>query len=104
MEYHPDLENLDEDGYTQLDFSSRSVPRRPVISKKGTFGVSHWRCIAVTLGILCLVLLVIAVVLGITGLWRSNSGSNPLKNDNFPPRNKGNHSQPTQSSLEHSVA
>ncbi|XP_019486087.1 PREDICTED: C-type lectin domain family 7 member A-like [Hipposideros armiger] len=34
MEYHPDLENLDEDGYTQLDFSSRSVPRRPVISKK----------------------------------------------------------------------
>ncbi|KAM5251953.1 C-type lectin domain family 7 member A isoform 1-T1 [Hipposideros larvatus] len=104
MEYHPDLENLDEDGYTQLDFSSRSVPRRPVISKKGILGVSRWRCIAVTLGILCLVILVIAVVLGITGLWRSNSGSNPLKNDNFPPRNKGNHSQPTQSSLEHSVA
>ncbi|KAM5252985.1 C-type lectin domain family 7 member A-like isoform 2-T2 [Hipposideros larvatus] len=72
MEYHPDLENLDEDGYTQLDFSSRSVPRRPVISKKGTFGVSHWRCIAVTLGILCLVLLLIAVVLGIKEILSSS--------------------------------
>ena len=38
------------------------------------------------------------------GVWRSNSGSNPLKNNNFPSRNKQNHSQPTQSSLEESVA
>ncbi|XP_019569017.2 C-type lectin domain family 7 member A isoform X1 [Rhinolophus sinicus] len=104
MEYHPDLENLDEDGYTQLDFSSRRVPRRPVFSEKGYCGKSHWRSIAVTLGILCLIILVIAVVLGATGMWRSNSGSNSLKNDNFPSRNKENHSQSTQSSLEQSVA
>lgn len=39
MEYHPDLENLDEDGYTQLDFSSRRVPRRPVFSEKGIFSL-----------------------------------------------------------------
>lgn len=38
------------------------------------------------------------------GNWRSSSGSNPLKNDNFPPRNKENQSQPTQSSLDKHVA
>uniref|UniRef100_A0A452QYP5 C-type lectin domain containing 7A n=1 Tax=Ursus americanus TaxID=9643 RepID=A0A452QYP5_URSAM len=64
----------------------------------------RWRPIAVTLGILCLLILVIAVVLGTMAIWRSNSGSNPLKNDNFPSRNKENHSQPTQSSLEDHVA
>lgn len=37
MEYRPDLENLDEDGYTKLDFSSRNIPRRPVFSEKGNF-------------------------------------------------------------------
>uniref|UniRef100_A0A671EXS3 C-type lectin domain containing 7A n=1 Tax=Rhinolophus ferrumequinum TaxID=59479 RepID=A0A671EXS3_RHIFE len=40
MEYHPDLENLDEDGYTKLDFSSRNVPRRPVFSEKGVLSSS----------------------------------------------------------------
>uniref|UniRef100_A0A8C4M5Z2 C-type lectin domain family 7 member A n=1 Tax=Equus asinus asinus TaxID=83772 RepID=A0A8C4M5Z2_EQUAS len=35
MEYHSGLENLDEDGYTQLDFSSRDITRRPVVSEKG---------------------------------------------------------------------
>ncbi|XP_036924280.1 C-type lectin domain family 7 member A isoform X1 [Sturnira hondurensis] len=99
------MENLDEDGYTQLEFSSRGFARRPVPSEKGSWAASPpWRFIAVTLGILCLVILVLAVVLGTTGIWRSNSGSNPLKNNNFPSRNKENHSQPTQSSLEESVA
>lgn len=37
MEYHSGLENLDEDGYTQLDFSSRDITRRPVVSEKGIF-------------------------------------------------------------------
>ena len=36
-------------------------------------------------------------------IWRSNSGSNTLENGYFPSRNKENHSQPTQSSLEDSV-
>ncbi|XP_037023777.2 C-type lectin domain family 7 member A isoform X3 [Artibeus jamaicensis] len=99
------MENLDEDGYTQLEFSSRGFARRPVSPKKGSWAASPpWRFIAVTLGILCLVILVLAVVLGTMGIWRSNSGSNPLKNNNFPSRNKENHSQPTQSSLEESVA
>ncbi|XP_015984406.2 C-type lectin domain family 7 member A isoform X2 [Rousettus aegyptiacus] len=105
MEYISEPENLDEDGYMQLNFRSQNIARRPVFSKKGTYRASpHWRCIAVTLGILCLVILVIAVVLGTTGIWRFNSGSNPLKNNNFPSRNKENHSRPTQSSLEASVA
>ncbi|ELK17076.1 C-type lectin domain family 1 member A [Pteropus alecto] len=117
MEYLSEPENLDENGYTQLDFSSRNIARRPVFSEKavssknewafrnpvnvrpiainvelksgvhgyqgtilklqfqnlkyakGTYRASpHWRCIAVTLGILCLVMLVIAVVLGTTGI------------------------------------
>ncbi|XP_008576287.1 PREDICTED: C-type lectin domain family 7 member A isoform X2 [Galeopterus variegatus] len=60
MAYRSDLEQLDEDGYTQLDFNSR----RPVGSKKGTCATFPWRLIAVILGVLCLVILVIAVVLG----------------------------------------
>ncbi|KAK2494816.1 hypothetical protein MC885_002333, partial [Smutsia gigantea] len=72
MENHNWLENVDEDGYTQLDFRPQGVTKRPVSSEKA--------------------------------IWRSNSGSNPLKNDNFPPRNKENHSQPTRSPLEESVA
>ncbi|XP_054447411.1 C-type lectin domain family 7 member A-like isoform X2 [Pteronotus mesoamericanus] len=99
------MENLDEDGYTKLDFSSRGITRRPVSSDKGPCaGSLPWRYIAVTLGILCLVILVIAVVLGTMGIWRSNSGSNQLKNNSLPSRGKENHSQPTQSSLEESVA
>ncbi|XP_077602113.1 C-type lectin domain family 7 member A isoform X1 [Crocuta crocuta] len=105
MEYRSEIENLDEDGYTRLDFSSQATPGRPVVSEKGTCATSPcWRPVAVTLGILCLVILVIAVVLGTMAIWRSNSGSNPLKNDNFPSRNKENYSQPTQSSLEDNVA
>ncbi|XP_034791237.1 C-type lectin domain family 7 member A isoform X3 [Pan paniscus] len=104
MEYHPDLENLDEDGYTQLHFDSRSNTRIAVVSEKGSCAASPpWRLIAVILGILCLVILVIAVVLGTMAIWRSNSGSNTLENGYFPSRNKENHSQPTQSSLEDSV-
>ncbi|XP_037371209.1 C-type lectin domain family 7 member A isoform X3 [Talpa occidentalis] len=67
MDDQAQLGNLDEDGYTQLDFRSRSSAR-PVASKKGACAVSlPWRVIAVTLGILCLVIVVIAVVLGVTG-------------------------------------
>ncbi|XP_064335106.1 C-type lectin domain family 7 member A isoform X3 [Camelus dromedarius] len=45
MEYRSSLENLDEDGYTQLDFSSRHITRRSVDSKKGILPSScppHW--------------------------------------------------------------
>ncbi|XP_032110254.1 C-type lectin domain family 7 member A isoform X6 [Sapajus apella] len=67
MEY-PDLENLDEDGYTQLRFNSRNNTRISVVSEKGSCAASPpWRLIAVILGILCLVILVTAVVLGTTG-------------------------------------
>ncbi|XP_060162049.1 C-type lectin domain family 7 member A isoform X6 [Globicephala melas] len=63
MEHHS-IENLDEDGYTQLDFSSCNIIRKPVVSEKGFCAASpRWRPIAVTLGILCLVMLVITVVL-----------------------------------------
>ncbi|XDB50760.1 hypothetical protein AB1E18_004322 [Capra hircus] len=104
MECQSSVENLDEDGYTQLDFSSRSITRRSVVSEKGLCAASsRWRLIAVTLGILCSVLLVITVVLSTLGIWRSSSGNNPLKSDSFPSRNKDNQSQPTQSSLEDSV-
>ncbi|XP_007965785.1 C-type lectin domain family 7 member A isoform X2 [Chlorocebus sabaeus] len=104
MEYHPDLENLDEDGYTQLHFDSRSNTRIAVVSEKGSCVASPpWRLIAVILGILCLVILVIAVVLGTMAIWRPNSGRNSLENGYFPSRNKENHSQPTQSPLEESV-
>ncbi|XP_027975646.1 C-type lectin domain family 7 member A isoform X1 [Eumetopias jubatus] len=105
MDSRSEVENLDEDGYTQLDFRSQGITGRPVVLEKATSATSpHWRPIAVTLGILCLLILVIAVILGTRAIWRSNSGSNPLKNDSFPSRNKENHSQPTQSSLEDHVA
>nr|XP_055136665.1 C-type lectin domain family 7 member A isoform X2 [Symphalangus syndactylus] len=72
MEYHPDLENLDEDGYTQLHFNSQSNTRIAVVSEKGSCAASlPWRLIAVILGILCLVILVIAVVLGTMGVLSS---------------------------------
>ncbi|XP_035875245.1 C-type lectin domain family 7 member A isoform X4 [Phyllostomus discolor] len=62
------MENLDEDGYTQLEFSSRGFSGRPVSSEKGLCAASPpWRFIAVTFGILCLVILVLAVVLGTMG-------------------------------------
>ena len=35
MEYQSSVENLDEDGYTQLDFSSRNITRRSIVSEKG---------------------------------------------------------------------
>nr|XP_020024277.1 C-type lectin domain family 7 member A-like [Castor canadensis] len=104
MEYHTHLENLDEDGYTKLDFHSKGTANRPV-SEKGSPGVSPpWRLIAVTLGILCLVILVIVLVLVALAFWRSNSGSNPLEKDNVPSRNKENHIQPTKPALEEKVA
>ncbi|XP_007935424.1 C-type lectin domain family 7 member A [Orycteropus afer afer] len=105
MEYHSNLQILDEDGYAQLDFSSRGLSRRPIISEKGACITSpRWCLIAVTLGVLFLITLVIAVVLGTMAIWRPNSGSNPSKNNNFPSRSKQNHSRPTQSTLEDSVA
>ncbi|XP_023364731.1 C-type lectin domain family 7 member A isoform X3 [Otolemur garnettii] len=68
MAYHSDLENLDEDGYTQLYFNSQGITRKTVVLEKGTRAASPpWRLIAVTLGILCLIILVIAVVLGTMG-------------------------------------
>lgn len=69
MEFHSNVDNVDEDGYTKLDFSSRYVTRRPVVSAKGTRTLSSpWRLIAVALGILCLVTVVIAAVLGTLGI------------------------------------
>ncbi|XP_023404888.1 C-type lectin domain family 7 member A isoform X1 [Loxodonta africana] len=104
MEYYSNTENLDEDGYTQLDFNSRDNSRRPIVSKKGTCAASpRWCVIAVILGILFLITLVIAVVLGTKAVWRSYSGSNPLEN-NFSSRSNQNQSQPTQSSLEESMS
>ncbi|XP_046538057.1 C-type lectin domain family 7 member A isoform X1 [Equus quagga] len=83
MEYHFGLENLDEDGYTQLDFSSRDITRRPVVSEKGTCAASpRWCPIAVTLGILCLVILVIAVVLGTMGVLVSSCPPNWIMHEN----------------------
>ncbi|XP_031236848.1 C-type lectin domain family 7 member A isoform X2 [Mastomys coucha] len=70
MKYHSHIENLDEDGYTQLDFSTRDIHKRPVRSEKGSGAPpSPWRPIAVALGILCLVAVVIAAVLGALGVF-----------------------------------
>ncbi|KAF5912456.1 hypothetical protein HPG69_004126, partial [Diceros bicornis minor] len=83
MEYHSELENVDEDGYTQLDFSSQGIARRRVVSEKGTCAASpRWCPIAVTLGILCLVILVIAVVLGTMGVLSSSCPSNWIIHEN----------------------
>ncbi|XP_045637158.1 C-type lectin domain family 7 member A isoform X2 [Ursus americanus] len=40
MESRSEVENLDEDGYTQLDFHSQGITGRPVIVKKGAFSSS----------------------------------------------------------------
>ncbi|XP_011230760.1 C-type lectin domain family 7 member A isoform X6 [Ailuropoda melanoleuca] len=77
MESRSEVENLDEDGYTQLDFHSQGITGRPVILKKVTWATSpRWRPIAVTLGILCLLILVIAVVLGTMGAFSSSCPPN----------------------------
>ncbi|XP_032246942.1 C-type lectin domain family 7 member A isoform X5 [Halichoerus grypus] len=77
MESRSGVENLDEDGYTQLDFRSQGITRRPVVLEKVTCATSpHWRPIAVTLGILCLLLLVIAVILGTMGAFSSSCPPN----------------------------
>lgn len=40
MDPHPDFENVDEDGYTKLNFNTQDATRSPVGSKKGTFILS----------------------------------------------------------------
>uniref|UniRef100_A0A8C0SH36 C-type lectin domain containing 7A n=1 Tax=Canis lupus familiaris TaxID=9615 RepID=A0A8C0SH36_CANLF len=40
MEYHSGVENLDEDGYTQLNFHSQGITGRPVVLEKGDFSSS----------------------------------------------------------------
>lgn len=83
MAYGSELENLDEDGYTQLQFSSRGITKRPVSSEKGPCAASlPWRSIAVTLGILCLVILVIAIVLGTMGVLSSSCPPNWIAHEN----------------------
>ncbi|XP_047599480.1 C-type lectin domain family 7 member A isoform X3 [Lutra lutra] len=73
MESHAEVENLDEDGYTQLDFHSQGITGRRVVLEKVTCAMSpHWRSIALTLGILCLLKLVIAVILGTMGDFSSS--------------------------------
>ncbi|XP_032710858.1 C-type lectin domain family 7 member A isoform X3 [Lontra canadensis] len=73
MESRAELENLDEDGYTQLDFHSQGITGRRVVLEKVTCATSpHWRSIALTLGILCLLKLVIAVILGTMGDFSSS--------------------------------
>ncbi|XP_008257870.2 C-type lectin domain family 7 member A isoform X4 [Oryctolagus cuniculus] len=77
MEFHSGLENVDEDGYTQLVFNSRVTTRTRVLSEKGTRTVSPpWRLVAVTLGVLCLVILVVAVVLSALGFFSSSCPPN----------------------------
>ncbi|XP_023565261.1 C-type lectin domain family 7 member A isoform X5 [Octodon degus] len=77
MEYHPDLDMVDEDGYTKLNFSTRGATRRTVSLEKGTSAVSPpWRLIAVLLGILCTVMLVIAVALGFLRVFSSTCPPN----------------------------
>uniref|UniRef100_A0A667HL05 C-type lectin domain containing 7A n=1 Tax=Lynx canadensis TaxID=61383 RepID=A0A667HL05_LYNCA len=83
MEYRSEVENLDEDGYTRLDFSSQGVTGRHVVLEKGTCATSpYWRPIAVTLGILCLVILVTAVVLGTTGVFSNSCPPNWIIHEN----------------------
>ncbi|XP_025786544.1 C-type lectin domain family 7 member A isoform X2 [Puma concolor] len=83
MEYRSEVENLDEDGYTRLDFSSQGVTGRHAVLEKGTCATSpYWRPIAVTLGILCLVILVTAVVLGTTGVFSNSCPPNWIIHEN----------------------
>ncbi|XP_040599661.1 C-type lectin domain family 7 member A isoform X3 [Mesocricetus auratus] len=82
MEYHSHVENLDEDGYTQLDFRTPGILKKAVGSEKGSRSPSpHWRPLAVTLGILCLVALVVAVVLGFLGLFSGPCPPNWIMHD-----------------------
>ncbi|XP_022350979.1 C-type lectin domain family 7 member A isoform X2 [Enhydra lutris kenyoni] len=77
MESCAEVENLDEDGYTQLDFHSQGVTGRRVVLEKVTCATSpHWRSIALTLGILWLLKLVIAVILGTMGDFSSSCPPN----------------------------
>ncbi|XP_059968902.1 C-type lectin domain family 7 member A-like isoform X2 [Mesoplodon densirostris] len=83
MEYHSSIENLDEDGYTQLDFSSCNIIRKSVVAEKGFCAASpRWRPIAVTFGILCLVMLVITVVLCTMGVLSSSCPPNWITHQN----------------------
>ncbi|XP_059790459.1 C-type lectin domain family 7 member A isoform X2 [Balaenoptera ricei] len=83
MEFHSSIGNLDEDGYTQLDFSSCNIIRKSVVSEKGFCAASpRWRPIAVTLGILCLVMLVITVVLCTMGVLSSSCPPNWITHQN----------------------
>ncbi|XP_029810726.1 C-type lectin domain family 7 member A isoform X4 [Suricata suricatta] len=83
MEYRSEVENLDEDGYTRLDFSSQAITGRPVVSEKETGATSPcWRPIAVIFGILCLVILVIAVVLGTMGVFSTTCPPNWITHKN----------------------
>ncbi|XP_040344887.1 C-type lectin domain family 7 member A isoform X2 [Herpailurus yagouaroundi] len=83
MEYRSEVENLDEDGYTRLDFGSQGVTGRHAVLEKGTCATSpYWRPIAVTLGILCLVILVTAVVLGTTGVFSNSCPPNWIIHEN----------------------
>ncbi|XP_032203146.1 C-type lectin domain family 7 member A isoform X5 [Mustela erminea] len=77
MESHAEVENLDEDGYTQLDFHYQGITGRRVVLEKVTCATSpRWRSIALTLGILCLLKLVIAVILGTMGDFSSSCPPN----------------------------
>ncbi|XP_066120151.1 C-type lectin domain family 7 member A isoform X4 [Saccopteryx bilineata] len=83
MEYRSEVQNLDEDGYTQLDFNSRGITRRPVPSEKGPCAASpSWRSIAVTLGILCFIILAITVVLGTLGVLSGSCPHSWIKHEN----------------------
>ncbi|XP_004779792.1 C-type lectin domain family 7 member A isoform X2 [Mustela nigripes] len=77
MGSHAEVENLDEDGYTQLDFHYQGITGRRVVLEKVTCATSpRWRSIALTLGILCLLKLVIAVILGTMGDFSSSCPPN----------------------------
>ncbi|XP_004596388.2 C-type lectin domain family 7 member A isoform X1 [Ochotona princeps] len=78
MECHSSLENVDEDGYTQLNFHSRVTNRTHVLPQKGTQRTAPpcWRLIAVIFGVLCLVILVVAVVLAALRFFPSSCPPN----------------------------
>nr|XP_012610995.1 C-type lectin domain family 7 member A isoform X3 [Microcebus murinus] len=44
MEYHSDVENVDEDGYTQLHFNSPGISRIPMVSEKGVPEIPSSSC------------------------------------------------------------
>ena len=45
MEYQSPLENVDKDGYTQLDFNSHNITTRSVVSEKGIFFLSDFNIV-----------------------------------------------------------